>query len=436
MFEKHKEIKAFLLIAGVFTGLYLLPFHSAHFLNGLHEAVFNAQEYAALHILLIFVPALFIAGAVSVFVNRDSIINYLGAKTDRWLAYIVAAVSGTLLSVSSYTILPLFSGIYKRGAGLGPAVTFLYSGPAINTLAIVMTIRILGWQLGIARTIGAITFSIIIGVIMHYLFWNEEKQHHVDVPIYERTQTGRPLWQTVSYFALMVSILLVLNWARPNMANSSPIVIWIYKHKWMAAGILALLMGLNLKLSYGFKLWKVLLTAGVVWFVSFVRPSQPLTAYLIALYLICVWLIQEKGELRDWLNSTWSLAKLILPLLFISVLLSGALFGRSGQEAWIPTKWVTTLVGGNSIRANFFASISGAFMYFATLTEVPILNGLLSSGMGKGPALSLLLAGPAFSLPSILVINSVLGFKKTLAYVSLVIVFSSFTGFIFGLFFG
>ncbi len=435
MFEKYKETKAFILIAGIFAGVYLLPVHSANFLNGLHEAIFNAQEYAVLHILMIFVPALFITGAVSVFIKRDSIINFLGAKANRFLAYVVAALSGTVLVVSSGAILPLFSKILKRGSGLGPAITFLYSGPAISALTIIMTIRILGWQLGIARTVGAITFSIVIGVIMHFLFWKEEKQHLVDIPKETSGKTGRPIWQTLIIFALMIAIPLVLKWVRPDMATSPHLFIRMYQHKWLAAGIIAMLLGLYLTLFYGLRLWKVILTAGVVWGISYVRPSQPLTAYLVALYFVCVWLIQEKGVLHDWLISTWGFAKLIFPLLFISVLISGALFGRSGQEAWIPSEWITALVGGNSIWANLLASVSGAFMYFATLTEVPILNGLISSGMGKGPALALLLAGPAFSLPGIWVINSFLGTKKTLVYVFLVIVFSSITGYIFGLLF-
>jgi len=330
----------------------------------------------------------------------------------------------------------LFSGIYKRGAGLGPAIAFLYSGPAINILAIVMTARILGLQIGIARAVGAVVFSIVIGVIMQMLFRKEEVERQKQVAGFDGEAETRSLWQTVIYFALMILILIFLNWAKPNSATASGFMVWTYQYKWFISAVIAFLLGLSLNLFYGFHILKVLaITVGVV-IAGLAFPSQPLIAFVSGVVLISLFLAFEKGELNDWLGSTWDFAKLIIPLLFLGVMIAGALLGRPGNEAWIPSRWIEIAVGGNSIWANLFASISGAFMYFATLTEVPILQGLLGSGMGKGPALALLLSGPALSLPSMLVINTVLGFKKTATFVVLVAIMSTITGYLFGVFFG
>jgi len=435
MSEKWKELKILLIMTGVFVAAYFLPFGSARFLNGLHEAFYMLQEYARLHVLLCLIPALFIAGAVSVFISQESVMRFLGGKAKQWLAYSVAAVSGAILAVCSCTILPLFSGIYKRGAGLGPAIAFLYSGPAINVLAIVMTARILGLQMGIARTVGAVGFSVIIGFIMHLLFRKEERDRQDNFMNLPEPGKGRPLWQTIIHFGLMILILIVLNWAKPNSETASPFMNWMFQNKWLVTGIIAFLFGLSLKAFYGFKLWKVIVTTIIVWLVGFLYPGQPLVPFVMAIYLFSMWLVLDKGELHTWLDSTWDFAKLIVPLLFIGVMIAGSLLGRPGHEAWVPNRWIEAAVGGNSLFANFFAALSGAFMYFATLTEVPILQGLLGSGMGKGPALALLLAGPALSLPSMLVINTVLGLKKTFAFVSLVVIFSTITGYLFGMWF-
>lgn len=433
MRDKLRELKILAIMLAVFAAAYFIPFTAPRFLNGLHEAFFMLQEYARLHVLLCLIPALFIAGAVSVFVSKDSVMRFLGGKAKKWLAYSVAAVSGAILAVCSCTILPLFSGIYKRGAGLGPAIAFLYSGPAINVLAIVMTARILGVQMGIARTVGAVVFSVVIGFIMHLIFRKEEQVRQDGLNLGEPEQ-GRPLWQTLIHFGLMILILIVLNWAKPNSATASGFMNWIYSYKWAATAILALLFGLSLTAFYGFKLWKVILTALAVAAAGLLFPTQPLIAFVAGVFLFSMWLVLEHGEMKDWLDSTWDFAKLIIPLLFLGVMVAGALLGRPGQEAWVPSRWIELAVGGNSLFANFFASLSGAFMYFATLTEVPILQGLLGSGMGKGPALALLLAGPALSLPSMLVINTVLGPRKTVTFVGLVVFFSTFTGFVFGMF--
>ncbi|MCB5286358.1 MAG: permease [Candidatus Cloacimonetes bacterium] len=433
MNARLKELKILGIMLGVFLAAYYIPFGAPRFLSGLHEAFFMLQDYARLHVLLCLIPALFIAGAVSVFISKSAVIKYLGPKANKILAYTVASVSGAILAVCSCTVLPLFTGIYKRGAGLGPAVAFLYSGPAINVLAIVLTARILGLEIGIARAVGAVVFSVILGLIMHFIFRKEELQRQGEFD-YAELQEESPLWQKIIYFALMILILITLTWAKPG-GSTSAFMSFMYAYKWIISGILAFGLGLSLVLIYGFKLWKVLLTAVVVTASGMLFPAQPLIAYIIGLVMLVGFLRQEKGELKDWLGSTWSYTKLIMPLLFVGVMIAGSLLGRPGHEAWIPSYWVEAAVGGNSFGANFFASISGAFMYFATLTEVPILQGLLGSGMGKGPALALLLSGPALSLPSMLVINTVLGLKKTSAFIALVVMLSTITGFLFGTFF-
>ena len=386
-----KESNKFLIILAVFLVCYWLPVENTRFSNALFESLALVKWYAREHVLLCLVPAFFIAGAISVFVSQASVIKYFGAKANKVLAYGIASISGTILAVCSCTVLPLFSGIYKRGAGLGPATAFLYSGPAINVLAIIMTARILGWKLGLARAIGAIFFSIIVGLLMHLIFLKEERKRHANGSFESGVEEkiSRPLWQDALYFVSMVGILVFANWGRPQEHDTG---IWplIFHYKWHITAI-----------------------------------------FLTALILMIIrWF--KKKELKEWTAASWTFAKQIMPLLFAGVLVAGLLLGRPDQEGLIPSQFVKNLVGGNSLFANFFASVAGAFMYFATLTEVPILQGLIGSGMGKGPALALLLAGPALSLPNMLVIRSVIGTKKTLAYVSLVVVMATFSGIIFG----
>jgi len=385
MREKYK----FLLILTVFLAVYFIPFGSVKIQTALLESFLMLQEYAREHVLLCLVPAFFIAGAIANFVSQQSVIKYFGAKANKVLSYSVASVSGTILAVCSCTVLPLFAGIYKRGAGIGPATAFLYSGPAINVLAIILTARVLGFELGIARAIGAIVFSLVIGLCMHFIFIKEEKEKNVNENfiVGEDEKEERPLWKTAMYFAVMVGILVFVNWGKDES-----IALWqkIYEAKWFISGFLIVVLGVMLK----------------AWF--------------------------NKGELKEWTASSWDFAKQILPLLFAGVLVAGFLLGRPGHQALIPERWVASLVGGNSLRANLFASVSGALMYFATLTEVPILQGLIGSGMGRGPALALLLAGPALSLPNMLVIRGVIGTKKTLVYILLVVVMATLSGMIFG----
>ena len=378
----------------VFLLAYLLPLQNlpasqSRIGTAGREALLMLQEYAREHVLLCLVPALFIAGAISTFTSQATVMTYFGAHAKKWLAYTVAATSGTVLAACSCTILPLFAGIYVRGAGIGPATAFLYSGPAINVLAIILTARVLGWPLGIARAVGAVVFSAVIGLLMHLIFLKEERARATaGEMIMPDERPTRPLWMNALYFAVMIGILVFANWSR--LKDSSGVWNAIWSAKWI-------------------------ITAGLV----------------VALVLILrLWF--TRAELREWLGSTWIFAKQILPLLFIGVLVAGFLLGSSDHPALIPQGWIARCVGGNSLGANLFASVAGALMYFATLTEVPILEGLLKGGMGDGPALALLLAGPAVSLPNMLVIRSILGAKKTVVYVALVVLLSTAAGTLYG----
>ena len=386
-----KNSTKFLIIAVVFLGFYYLPVELLPFRNPIFEALALAKWYAREHVLLCLIPAFFIAGAISVFISQASVIKYFGAQAKKILAYTVASVSGSILAVCSCTVLPLFSGIYKRGAGLGPAIAFLYSGPAINVLAIIFTARVLGWQLGLARAVGAVIFSVVVGFLMHLIFLKEEKERHAQgnfaIP---EEKPNRPLWKNAIYFVSMIGILVFANWIKPG-ASETGLWVNIYHFKWIITAISGTVLAFIL----------------ISWF--------------------------KKDELKKWTTSSWEFALQILPLLLLGVLVAGFLLGRVGHEGVIPSIFVERLVGGNSLFANFFASIFGAFMYFATLTEVPILQGLIGAGMGKGPALALLLAGPALSLPNMLVIRSVIGTKKTIVYVSLVVIMATVSGIIFGI---
>ncbi len=391
MLERWKsEWKHLLVLIVCFLACFYLPVGKARFDGAVMESLHLVREYAREHVLLCLVPAFFIAGAIGTFVSQASVMRYLGAKANKILAYGVASVSGTILAVCSCTVLPLFAGIWRMGAGLGPATAFLYSGPAINVLAIILTARILGMSLGVWRAVGAVVFSIVIGLLMHLIFRKEEAarvkaQAHMEP---SSDHAVRPLWKTALYFASMVGILVFANWAKPLDPSGA----WaaIYRIKWILTGVC-----------------------------------------LAGLAAMCMaWFSRE--ELRTWCSATWVFARQILPLLLGGVLVSGFLLGRVGHEGVIPMQWVSNAVGGNSLWANFFASFAGALMYFATLTEVPILQGLIGSGMGKGPALALLLAGPALSLPSMFVLRSIMGTKKMLVYVSLVVVMATITGIVYG----
>ncbi len=427
------ELKKLLILIAVFAGAYFMPIEAERFIGGIFESMHLLRYYAREHTILCLIPALFIAGAVSVFISQSAVMKYLGGEAKKWISYLVASVSGTVLAVCSCTILPLFSGIYKRGAGLGPAVAFLYSGPAINILAIILTARVLGIRMGIARAVGAIVFGVVIGLVMQFIFRHEDRERLKGFQQAASDEKERPVWQNIIYFALLVLILVVVNWAKPDSEAAIGFVSFMYANKWVLTSILGSLLGIVLWQFFGLKFWKLAVTAAAVAITTLIIPTYPTIHFIVAITFLSIFLATENEDLQQWLEGTWDFAKLIVPLLFIGVVIAGALLGRPGEEAWIPSVWIESLVGGNSLGANLFASVAGAFMYFATLTEVPILQGLMGSGMGNGPALALLLAGPALSLPSLLVIVSVLGIKKTSVYIGLVVIMSTISGLFFGM---
>jgi hypothetical protein len=431
--EWKKELKIFAYIAGAFILFYNLPLGNARFDGAIFEALELMKWYAQEHVILCLLPAFYIAGAIGTFVQQESVMKYLGPKAKKPLAYGVGSVSGSILAVCSCTVLPLFSGIYLMGAGLGPAIAFLYSGPAINVLAIILSGKILGVELAIARAVGAVGFSIIIGLIMAYIYRKEEIKKIEAAANLPEPEVARPLWQTIIYFGLMVIILIFANWAKPDTTEG----MWylIFASKWIITSIASILFAIVLYLWFGANLIK-LIGATLLTVLAYLffgdNPSIPFGVGVLGLTYIT---LTSGDELNSWFESTWTFAKQITPLLFFGVLFAGFMLGRPGNEGIIPSEWIADAVGGNSIFANFISSVVGAFMYFATLTEIPILQGLIGSGMGKGPALALLLAGPALSLPSMLVIKSVIGTKKTLVFVSLVIIFSTIIGYIYGILF-
>ncbi|MFW5861133.1 MAG: permease [Spirochaetota bacterium] len=425
------EWKPLVYIVGAFLVFFYLPVGMTRFDNAVFEALHLTKWYAQEHVLLCLVPAFFIAGAIAVFVSQASVMKYLGPTAPKMLSYGVASVSGTILAVCSCTVLPLFAGIHTMGAGLGPASAFLYSGPAINVLAIILTARVLGLEIGIARAVGAIIFSVVIGLIMHFIYRKEEIEKANAMMAVPEPEVSRPLWQNIIYFGLMVAILVFANWGKPEAAEGA----WylIYSMKWQITGISTLLLGVVMVQWFNVKLWKMAVAGAAVAASILLFPGSHMIPFAVGVVGLGVITSTGEGETKEWFEQTWTFTKQILPLLLFGVLIAGFLLGRPGNEGMIPSEWVAGAVGGNSIWANLFASVAGAFMYFATLTEVPILQGLIGSGMGQGPALALLLAGPALSLPNMLVIRSVIGTKKTMVYVLLVVVMSTICGVLYGL---
>ncbi len=382
-----------LLITVVFLAAYYLPLQHPRVQSAIADMFVMLQDYAQKHVLFCLVPAFFIAGAIAVFLSQAAVSKYFGPQANRVLSYGGASVSGTILAVCSCTVLPLFAGIYKRGAGIGPATCFLYSGPAINVLAIIRTARVLGVELGLARALGAIVFAIVTGLLMSYFFRASESERAQDdsgsCDAAHADDEGLPLNKMVAYIGIMVLILIFAAWAKPEEQAG----LWwaVYQIKWSLVlpllGILALM------------LWR--------WFTS--------------------------EQINEWVHATQGFVLQIMPLLFAGVLAAGLLRGMPGTDhGIIPNEWIARAVGGNSVLANLAAALVGAFMYFATLTEVPILQSLIGSGMGKGPALTLLLAGPALSLPNMLVIRSVLGTRRTGVFIAIIVVLSAITGLVYG----
>ncbi|MHB0972227.1 MAG: permease [Thermoanaerobaculia bacterium] len=431
VFDWRGEWKSLAAIAAVFATFYFLPSTSSRVDGAVIEGVQLVAWYAREHVLLCLIPAFFIAGAISVFLNQRSVMRYLGPRASKPLAYGVASVSGTILAVCSCTVLPLFGGIYRMGAGLGPASAFLYSGPAINVLAIVLTAKVLGLKIGVARAVGAVVFAVLIGLAMHMIFRREETARSAawgfDGP---GEEPHRSLGRTTLFFASLVAILVFANWGRPASDGGAWWVIWSVR--WWITAVAGLGLGAILVAWFRLSAVKAGVIAAAVAVLAITFPSTPGAAFTAGALGLSIVLSREGGELGEWFSASWGFAKQILPLLFAGVFVAGLLLGRVGHEGLVPSEWIATAVGGNSFGATLFAAGAGALMYFATLTEVPILQGLIGSGMGQGPALALLLAGPALSLPSILVLAGMIGWKKTAVFTTLVVIGATLTGLAFG----
>ncbi|HZJ80285.1 MAG TPA: permease, partial [Dysgonamonadaceae bacterium] len=400
--ELKKELKILGWIIAVFLFAFFMPIESARFTEAILAMFDLAKWYAQEHVILCLLPAFFIAGVIAVFVSKGAVMKYFGAKAKKWIAYTVASLSGAILAVCSCTILPLFSSIHKRGAGLGPAIAFLYSGPAINILAIILTARILGFEMGIARVVGAVVFSIVIGSAMSFIYRKEEKVKREEQMSFPDIPEKRPMWQTAFHFFTLVLILVFANWGKPAEGVTSGLWYWLWAYKWHITSAFGLLLVYSLIAILKIK-WQHVFLAVIATAASAFLSSSPLIPMVVGIgALSVITLIDKKDEdNKEWTIASWEFAKQIMPLLGIGVLIAGFLLGSTHGDTAIagiiPNEWIANLVGGNSLFSNFFASIVGAFMYFATLTEVPILQGLMAAGMGKGPALALLLAGPSLS---------------------------------------
>lgn len=438
----NRELKIFAAFLAVFLFAYFVPLATPSFAEGtspvaamvtgaIVEAFVLLQWYARNHTLACVVPALFIAGAITTFLTKESVLKHLGPKANKVEAYSVASISGTVLAVCSCSVLPMFAGIYRIGAGLGPAACFLYAGPAINVLAIFLTARVLGFELGVARVIGAIVFGVIIGILMSVFFRSsEEDRNQATLAMPDPPASKRPLWQSAAMLAAMLLFLIFSDWFNPGDKDVQ-----------LTDGTqFAATLQYETENSYDLRLKAAVLgheQADVVrlakseiasikdvetW-VTTIHHYRWYLAGMMGLVVVAMsvaWLDRE--DFGQWMDHTWEFAKLLVPLLFGGVFVVGFL------GALVPEKQVAALVGDNSFTSNLIASIIGCLFYFATLTEVPILEALMRNGMASGPALALLLAGPALSLPSILVIRSVVGNAKTAAFVALVIVMATVAG--------
>jgi uncharacterized membrane protein YraQ (UPF0718 family) len=430
MIEWKTEWRPLAWMTAAFALVYWLPVGVPRFDGAVSEALALTRWYAREHVLLCLLPAFFIAGAIASFVSQAAVMKYLGPRAPKVVAYGVASVSGTILAVCSCTVLPLFAGIHQMGAGLGPATAFLYSGPAINVLAIVLTAGVLGVKLGAARAVGAVLFAFVVGGLMAVIFRRSEQHREQAAMALPEPEAVRPLGQTAAFFAALVAILVFANWARPDDPTGTWFAVWLAKW-WLTAGA-GVALGVILVAWYGLAWWKAAAIGAPTAVVALVWPERPALGFTVGLVGLAVVTARDQGELGEWFASSWGYAKQILPLLLGGVLVAGLLLGRPGQEGLIPSGWVSSAVGGNGIAATLFASVAGALMYFATLTEVPIVQGLIGAGMGPAPSLALLLAGPALSLPNMIVIASVIGWRKTGVYVGLVVVMATITGLIYG----
>jgi len=365
-----KEISIFIFLVGLFLLFYFMPTESALFSGAILSGLELLNEYARQHVLTCLLPAFFIAGAISVFVKKDFILRYLSGQTKKYISYSLASVSGSILAVCSCTILPLFASIRKRGAGLGPAATFLFSGPAINIAAIFLTMSVLGLKIGLARIISAIFLSILVGLSMQLIFKEKPEDGKLFMEEHKEVVIGKKV--LAIFFIAMVGILIVNG------------------------------LQIDKMIKFGLIMLLALVVVG-----------------------IAVFKFRQEAA-KEWLKETWNFTKMLLPILFIGVFVAGFVM------PFLPQELIERIVGSNSVFGNLVASIFGAFMYFSTLTEIPILQALIAKGMAPGPALALLLAGPSLSLPNMLVIRKVLGNGKTAVYILLVIFYSTVAGLIFG----
>lgn len=430
-----REWRIFAAFAVVFVVSYGLPLSDPKVLAAIVEAFKMLQWYARNHTLACVVPALFIAGGIITFLSKQAVLRHLGPKASKVEAYSVASVSGTVLAVCSCSVLPMFAGIYRVGAGLGPASAFLYSGPALNILAIFLTARVLGFKIGVARAVGAIVFGIVIGLIMAAVFRKDEQDRgDATAAMPEPPEAKRSLWRTVLYFAGMMAFLVFSDWYNPGN---------VVVRKTDGTDIAAVLLQETrdeiviqvdrpvaaMKVGDKITLIKTEI-AGIEeadnWVITIFHAKWYLAAAMGLAVLAMVWRWFDRDEIKEWMHNTWDFAKLLVPLLFGGVFVVGFL------KALLPDEQVAALVGDNSLKSNLVASVVGCLFYFATLTEIPILQALFEHGMHGGPALALLLAGPALSLPSLLVIRSVIGLKKTAVFTVLVVVMATIVGMIYG----
>ncbi len=430
-----REWKIFAAFAGIFVVAYILPLSSPKVTAAILEAFKMLQWYARNHTLACVVPALFIAGGIITFLSKEAVLRHLGPKANKVEAYSVASVSGTVLAVCSCSVLPMFAGIYRVGAGLGPASAFLYSGPALNILAIFLTARVLGFQIGLWRAIGAIVFGVVIGLIMAVVFRKDEQERNeamADIP--EPPPARRSLWQTVLYFACMMAFLVFSDWYNPGNVvvhrsdgTEIPAVLMQETKDEVVVQVDRPVGGLKVgdKITLAkTEIERIEEAEGLV--ITIFHMKWYLAGAMGLAVLLMVWRWFEREEVKEWMHNTWDFAKLLIPLLFGGVFIVGFL------GALLPDKQVAALVGDNSLQSNVIASVVGCLFYFATLTEIPILQALFEHGMHQGPALALLLAGPALSLPSLLVIRSVIGLKKTAVFTVLVIVMATIVGMVYG----
>ncbi len=429
-----KQWKIFAAFAAIFLAAYFLPLSNPKITAAILEAFKLLQWYARNHTLACVVPALFIAGAIITFLSKASVLRYLGPKSNKLAAYSVASVSGTVLSVCSCSVLPMFAGIYRLGAGLGPASAFLYAGPAINVMAIFLTARVLGFEIGLARVIGAVGFAFLVGLGMAVTFRRQEKAKAA-VSLPEEPPSRRRPWQTGLFLSCMVGFLVFSDWFHPGDAvvrktDGTPLQCVVLQETRDEVMIQVQEPGGTLRAGD-----KVVLSKDEVaaiedvrsWVMDVYRLRWYLAGCLGLAVLVMAFRWYGRSELREWMLNTWDFSKLLVPLLFGGVFLVGFI------GALLPDEQVGKLVGDNGLSSNLVGSVVGALFYFATLTEVPIVQALMEHGMARGPALALLLAGPAISLPNILVLWRVMGAARTLVFCGLVVVMATIAGLLYGM---